>query len=320
MPICFYHPITIVFLDDNQSFLDSLKMSLVSQGGDQFKFFTSQNAVINYINDHQENLTTSILNIIDKNEVDLINDHVVGFDISSIYQIACNKARFSVVGVAVIDYEMPGENGLIVCQKLNRIAVRKLLLTAMDDQATVIQAFNDEVVDKYLRKQSSTLPEQIMHSIEFLKQRYFAKLSHTLVECLGGRLVSLWQNLKYQALFNEIKNQANAIEYYLLDSFGSYLFLDAQANPYWLVIRSAAELAEQAQLLSSMDADPSMVQLIAEQKQLLFFLSAEEQRRPITQWKNFIFDALPLDGEYFYAVIRGKTDNIIEWNKIIPYA
>jgi CheY-like chemotaxis protein len=319
-PICFYHPITIVFLDDSPSFLDSLKMELQPQGGDQFEFFTNQNTAINYIKAHQENLTDSILNIIDKNEMDLTSDHVVGFDISNIYKIARKKSRFSVVGVAVIDYEMPDQNGLIVCQKLNQVAVRKLLLTAMDDQATVIEAFNDGVVDKYLRKQSTTLPEQIMHSLEFLKQRYFAKLSHTLVECLGERLVSLWQNLKYQALFNEIKNQANAIEYYLLDSSGSYLFLDAQANPYWLVIRSAAELAEQAQLLNSMDVDASVVQLVAEQKQLLFFLSAEEQRRPIAQWNNFIFDAMPLDGEYFYALIRGKTQNTIEWDKIIPYA
>lgn len=319
-PICFYHPITIVFLDDSLSFLDSLKMDLLPHGGDRFQFFTNQTAAIEHIKAHQENLTGSILKIIDQNEVDLSSEHVVGFDLSNIHKIAYNKARFAVAGVTVIDYEMPEENGLVVCQKLSQIPVRKLLLTAIDDQAAVIQAFNEGVVDKYLRKQSTTLPEQIMHSLEFLKQRYFATLSHTLVECLGERLVSLWQNLKYQALFNDIKKQANAIEYYLLDSSGSYLFLDAHAAPYWLVIRSAAELAEQAQLLNSMDADASVVQLVSEQKQLLFFLSSEEQRRPIAQWNNFIFDAMPLDGEYFYALIRGKTENIIEWNDIIPYA
>ena len=213
-PICFYHPITIVFLDDSPSFLDSLKMDLFPHGGDRFQFFTNQTAAIEHIKAHQENLTGSILNIIDKNEVDLSSDHVVGFDISNIYKMARNKARFSVVGVTVVDYEMPEESGLIVCQKLNKIAVRKLLLTAIDDQAAVIQAFNEGVVDKYLRKQSTTLPEQIMHSLEFLKQRYFATLSHTLVECLGERLVSLWQNLKYQALFNNIKKRKYSAKFF----------------------------------------------------------------------------------------------------------
>jgi len=73
-PICFYHSITIVFLDDNASFLDAIQLDMSPQGGDRFRFFTNEHEAVETILSHQENLTGSVLNILDKNEIDLASD------------------------------------------------------------------------------------------------------------------------------------------------------------------------------------------------------------------------------------------------------
>ena len=157
-----------------------------------------------------------------------------------------------------------------------------------------------------------------MLAVNELTQRYFREISRTIINGYHGA-VSLFDNELYQQLFNQVLLKTQAVEYYIVDNSGSFLFLDKDANPTWLIIRHITELKEQLDFLQGYDVPDQIISSIAKKEKMLFLLSEEEYRKPIDEWITYMFESKKLDNNYYYSVIEDRLTDSVKWSKVVSY-
>ena len=315
---CFYHPVTILLVDDSKAFLDSLILELDIK--DNLRAVTDVSTALKILSSTRKiHLHDAILKDCDNTDTDSINSKRVFLDVEAIRKSVYDKTRFDEIAIAIIDYQMPKMNGLEFARRIKDSSVRKIMLTAAADEKVAISAFNEGVIDQFLSKSHHQLKSELTQTIATLKNHYFSQLSNTLLENLGSRLRSLFKNPQFKCIFDESFKKANAVEYYLLDSSGSFLLLDAYGNPYWLLIKYDTDIKDQLELIEGIEVPASMVSAIKEHDKLLFMASEADYKMPATQWESFLFDAHKLQEGIYYSVQSGHINSsVLDWNQVTP--
>jgi CheY-like chemotaxis protein len=317
-PVPFYHPTKVIFLDDNRAFLDALKLEFFDQIN--MKTFTDSDEALMFIENNNHYDYHSIFKLVSDVNVDTTTDRVIGFDINQILNCIYDKKRFDYVSILVIDYDMPGANGVEVCQKIKEKKVFKVMLTAEADKDTAIRAFNSGLIDRFIGKSSKDLYSDVALAASELNHQHFIDLSKSI---MGGNYSSinmLFKNTLYQQLFSEVLKKSKAIEYYLVDNSGSMLFLDEDANPTWLLIQNSKKLTEQLDLIKGYDVPEKTINLIENKEKILFLFSENEYKENISEWVNYMFDAKNMDDNYNYSIVKGNVTNSIDWNRVVSYS
>lgn len=315
--ICFYYPIKVIFLDDNKEFLDALVLGL----DNKINMYTDTNPlnVIKMIDNQKEFSIQEVTNLPKNLNLDLAGDCLIGFDISKLTNILYDPTRFDNIALIVIDHEMPEMNGIEFCNKLKEDKILKVMLTAAADKDTAINAFNNGLINKFLLKTSKDLYSELSRVIKDLTFQYFKILSNNIIDS-SASLSKIFKNHIYQKLFNKTLEESNAIEYYLVDSSGSILFLDDLGKPTWLVIKSNDEINEQIDLLNGYEISEIALNALKNKEKLLFLFSESDYKRPIQEWENFFLNSEKLDDEYSFAITKNKLTTAIEWNKIVSFS
>ncbi len=312
-PTCFYHPVKVVFLDDNRAFLDALDLEFSTQIN--MLTLTNPDLTMQKINCHSNSNTPPIFKLMNDVNLDSINNRVINFDVSSLLNLIYDKTRFDNVAGLVVDYEMPDINGIEFCQKLKKRKIFKIMLTAEVDKDTAIKAFNHGLIDRFLLKTSEDLYPEITQAVQELTHRHFRELSPN-----GYYNSILFENELYQQLFSKVASQAQAVEYYVVDSSGSVLFLDKDANPTWLIIRNLEELTEQTDLLQGYDLPEKLMASVVKKEKILFLLTEKDYKKPISQWVDYLFDSKKMDDNYYYSIIQDRLTDSIDWDKVASYS
>lgn len=315
---CVSHPITVLFLDDNQGFLDSLELELGTQG--RLITLTDPQKAKEILRENKEDLLKEVAKSLSDVETDAIHERHVDFDVSSIKNILYDKNRFNYIAVLVVDYQMPTMTGIDFCRSIQDEAdIYKIMLTAEAGKDTAIEAFNEGVIDRFLLKQDENLYDQIIDAVDVLKVKYFQNLTKPLINNLGVSLIDTINNQDFINLFNETLMVSNAVEFYLLDTSGSYLFLDKDGEPTWLIIRNEEDLNNHYDILKGLNASEEITTSIELRKKLLFMLSEEEYQKPINEWGDSLYEAKKLNDTHWYSVVKGKLKEAIDWNRIVCY-
>ena len=77
---------------------------------------------------------------------------------------------------------------------------------------------------------------------------------------------------------------------YLLDKFGSFLFLDSIGYPTWLILRTHKEIRDFATIAKEENDDLSA--LLQSGNKILFQLTLDDMKTPVSGWSNYLFDAI----------------------------
>ena len=317
-PACFYHPIKVIFLDDNRSFLDALDLEF----GEKFNILTliSSDQAYNLIDDDNQDIIQSIFKLMKDVNLDTANDRMISFDISKILNQIYDKARFEYIPLLVVDYQMPAINGIEFCKKLKDRKIFKIMLTAEADKDIAIKAFNNKLIDKFILKTSENLYSEITLAICDLTYRYFKELTKNITHAYDNSINDLFENELYQQLFTNTLTQAQAVEYYLVDNSGSVLFLDKNAKPTWLIIRHIKELSDQLDLMQGYELPEQIMAAVAQREKILFLLSEKEYKKPTNEWVNYLFDAQKLDSDYYYSITQDHITDSIDWGQVASYS
>ena len=314
---CFFHPITVLFLDDSKNFLATLELELTHQGN--MVTCTDPSEAVKLIDGSHSNINEEILRSLDKSEVDTATDHLIDLDVKKIHHLIYSPDRFKRIAILVVDYQMPEMNGLEFCQSIRNKQLCKVMLTAEADQSTAINAFNEGLINKFFLKKDEDLYQKLTDAIEQLKKSYFHQLSQVVLENLGKDFKGLLSNTQFQELFCKVQKDSHSVEYYLIDLHGSFLFLDKNANPTWLIIRSEKDLDEQISIAEGLGASSEVLEALKSRKKLLFMFSENDYKRPIDQWSSLLIDANKFNGTHYYSVFGGKLTDQIDWEKVKSY-
>lgn len=310
-PIPFFHPTTVYFIDDSDEFLKSISdifianttIRLQSEPEKALEELSSLEPCKLF---EQTQLTAS--EALDT-DLDPSVNLVFDYDISEIIKELYNSSRFQQVSVIIIDQYMPNITGIDLCSKLRNHPAKKILLTGQSDSAPAIAAFNEGLIDKFIFKHESNFTSKLSSMIHELQLDYFSDRCRFILESI--KKAPVLNTKEYKAIFNRIAS--NSVEYYMLDTSGSFLFIESDGKPTFLFIKTKDELDNLCVMAEESGIGQDIVNEIKSRNKLPYF-SVESN---VLDWGNHLFTALPLNlNGVYYALSREKERFKLDWNKI----
>jgi len=228
------HPTTIIALDDDRFFLDSVVGEIPTFN--VIKKFTDYKEALKVIEQSVEGKNTfqdkyvKSLNDSKVNEIELLIKY------STIYKEYDAVEKYNNVATLIVDYNMPEINGLEFAKLIKaRTNIFIVLLTGEANEQTVIDAFNNGVIDAYISKVDAHLLEKLNDVIKKSEESFFGKLSSFLSQAIlmdshSKQSSCYLGNLQYIKFFLKYVEENNIKEFYLIDRLGSYLLKDKDNN------------------------------------------------------------------------------------------
>lgn len=315
--MCCYYPTTTVAIDDDTDFLGILTQHL---GITDCLPYSSPITAINTLNPQQpfKRIQSRILKAITPSENgEFPEDQTIHFNLRNLHEEIYNKDRFKDVSVIIVDYHMGDVSGIDVCEALSHHPARKILLTGVADKETIaLEAFNKGIIHRFINKSDANFPTKLKQAISVLKEAYFRDLTSSLFP----QSMNLNIHPSFVNYSRNLYDQYEAIEYYLIDSIGSTLMLDANGNAAWLLIKHKSDMMSLEELARIQEAPNYLIQSITNTSLIPFFFSDNDYQTQASEWEKICYPAQVLPGvkDYYYATWKGQQ-NHIEQNKIFPY-
>lgn len=300
------HPITIFSVDDNQKFFNIIRLGVSSLPMICEFSDNSQNS-LHYLKDTY--VPNSFIHLCVSEQEDQSSDkRNLEIDIRAIRKQVFNSKRFSEIGIVILDYAMPGLNGGEIATQLKQKPFKIILLTGEADSQTAIELFNDSVIHSYIRKDDPQFKILLDTTIRKLQQDYFQELSQIVINSLEQYpdFPHFWyKDPVFKKLFDQIYLENKLIEFYLLDEYGSYLFLDTNGNPSWLGVTTEEMMETYEEYAEGHQAPSSVIDAIKSRKMMPFFFSDDDLQIGPPDWEKYLHPAKVLQGKetYYYSYI-----------------
>lgn len=278
-------PTTTIFLDDNHDFLLNFVLQLDENVA--YRLFESPIATLEYINEK-----TSPTRI----------PHVEGY---RFYQHMYNPERFAEISILVVDYAMPGMDGLTLCRRIEKHPIKKILLTGKADEKLALSALDEGLINRYVDKSHPSASQQIIKAIHELQQEYFQSVTSLLNKSGAYTPPPCLTNTRFAELFNELCHSNNIIEYYLIDASGSFILIDEAQKPIFLLVKSQDEMHALAKKAANLGLNTTIVEELKAGKKIPCAINFDQ-----SEWTNHlvIANSLPInDQNYYYALSSSLT-------------
>lgn len=297
----YFHPTTIVFADDNTSFLESISLSLPAHL--TFKAFSRAAPAEAYLNSLTElpDLPSRCI----RQTLNAQAQPVLTFDLDEVEREISNPARFERVSVVVIDFSMPDRDGIEMARALKHLPVKKLLLTGVADEKVAVAAFNEGIIDRFVRKNEGESLGDSTPEIEALTVSYFEQYVDRLVAGVNAMSPGFLNSEPVAARVNALLQDKGAVEHYLVNDPPGLLMLDMNGRPTRIAIASRSAREQQLAYAKQHSAPKTLQKQLREGRALGFFAEPVEsyfgERYP---WRDNIVAAEPIaDGDWSIAVI-----------------
>lgn len=322
IPIYSY-PTTILFLDDNINYLKHLSLHL-PRNCFSFRLYNNPAKALDYIltNHHTTNDPRDYWRSADPVHLD---SYVVEIDIPSLYHKCYNPDRFQALSTIVIDYDMPGINGIDFLKKIQFPGIQKILLTGEADAHVANEAFNKGLINQYLRKQDPNLEVLLADALLKSQTSYFNHLSFAVIDALShrGNYHCALLEKEFEKFFYKTLTSYNILEYYLLDTVGSYLMITSTNEI--IILHTQNEDQAESYYLDIKDLDPEYFtdeekSSIKNTDKILCCRSFDKQQNPgPLLWKPYYRDAQKIQGsnKFYCSIEKCPTD--LNFKKIFPF-
>src|SRR6185369_1896272 len=159
----FHRPGTVVFLDDDPDYLEMLALVLPRHW--HIKLFLRPVECINYLQQEPPFWEADAWNqqqLIDHwREGKRLIPQILGY--WSQY-----TERYALTRVCVVDYSMPGMDGLQALGELVDWPGSRVLLTGQADEQVAVRAFNRGLIDQFIAKQTPDISRRLIEAVEHL--------------------------------------------------------------------------------------------------------------------------------------------------------
>ena len=233
-------------------------------------------------------------------------------------------SQYSEISVLIIDYAMPGINGLELCHQLRDTSIKIIMLTGEASKDLAVEAFNEGSIDKFILKNTADLMGMLVQTIHELQRSYFLNLSEKALHKtanFSSKTLACLDDPIFISFFQQIFNKHQLIEYYLMDDLGSFLMLDAKGNPYWLAVANDEMMETYYDFAKGDKAEETMVQRLKNKEIIPYFYTEDDFDVRPREWQPYLHKASVLDGKerYYYAFIENSSVYTFPSRKILSY-
>ncbi|KTC72583.1 Two component response regulator [Legionella birminghamensis] len=321
IPAC-YFPSTALFIDDSRDFL--LNFVLQLDEGLAYRIFDSPFDALDFLEKKRcqlETLNHRCTTEFEEIKASHSTDLGINNSLAAIHAEIYNQKRFTEVSVIVVDYAMPGMNGLEFCRRLANTNIKKILLTGKADEKLAIQAFNEGLIHRYIHKSDPQAAELITKSISDLQQQYFQAMSDNLVRMLNIPVPHCLHDAKFSYFFRQFCKEKGIVEHYLADYSGSFMLLDDDANVSFLITKTLADLEAHFSLARRNGANESVLEELARGLKIPCYWQRNEVIPEWNDWFSCLVPAqrLEADHTYFYSYVSGPLLFDVDQDKLQSY-
>ncbi|KAB2836909.1 MAG: response regulator [Caedimonadaceae bacterium] len=299
--LSYFTPTEVVLLDDDIIFLESTELHLTALNV-ILKAFNNPLEAIDHIEKHNTVLTPK--------------------DLDKIHLQIYSSNRFKQISTIIVDYDMPGMNGLEVCRQIRSPHIQKIMLTGAATHKIAVDAFNEGLIDQFIQKDDLDALTKLEASIAKAQERYFELKSHDFINQLYIEYpeTEVLKDPIFVDFFLNFVQEKQVSEYYLLDTMGSFLFLSDSGNPSALFVFNEEMLETQEDMIPESGRSTDLAQEVYAKKQAICFYPFKNQEKydPVN-WKNYLQLLKPLesDSTLFYAYVSDLTN--LDQSKIISF-
>jgi CheY-like chemotaxis protein len=232
-----------------------------------------------------------------------IHKNYHGVRLAALINLIQDSSRFDEISVIIVDYSMPGMNGIEFCRAIEKHPAKKILLTGEADHRIAVDAFNQGLIHRFILKQTqeNLLYEELNSAINELQNVYFSVNSRKILSTLG--LEGLFSNSYLVDFINKLCVEKKYIEFYLLNSRGALLFLDEEGRSQVFICETLKNLNSYALIARDNEASNLVIRSLEYCTHLPYLLSAENEDLPFDKWENYLLPATHLLGtDLFYAL------------------
>lgn len=294
-----YHPTTITIIDDDPALLNNLMLSLSAH----FKCRVFSSAIEgkdSLIKDHKKLHQNKYLKI----SCEDLTAVTVDLKISDIYKEIYNDGRFSPSVVAILDYDMPDMNGLALAKELkDKIPnIKIIMFTGEATHETAISGFNKNEINRFIQKNTPNYEEKLISYIYQLTLDFFVQSFAGVLDYVKNRKGHPLQDSDFIAIFNQIAEQNNIVEYYLLDDSGSFLMLDEEGKPTWLTVRTEADMQTYHELAEGDNASRDILEALNKKEKIVVFSTENTSIPSFEKWH--FYPAQIINKNLYYCILR----------------
>ena len=302
----FYFPTTVTFVDDSATFLSNLCLQLDPQLA--FRLFSSPAEALRFVNEgprpgpSDEPLFAPFRDRTDED----VTQQVIALSVNTVRNQIHNDQRFRATSVVVVDYDMPGMNGLEFCRRMTDPAVRKIMLTGKADEHIAVQSFNEGIIDRFIRKQDAAAIPALNRAVRDMQNAYFDNVCRSILDTLA---LSEYAFLRDEALAVQVADLSASlgiVEHYISYCPGGLLMLDSKGSAYLLIVHTAQTLRGLREIAVEQGAPAGFLKTIDSRRSLPYFWQTEgDYPAQCTAWQDYMYPATQFSGrqDYVYAVI-----------------
>jgi len=199
--------------------------------------------------------------------------------------------------------------GIELCRALRHLKTKKILLTGDANHKQAVAAFNEGLIDCFIRKDESDLVASLQDHIARLRVKYFNDISIALLNHLQADYLLPQSDPDFIKFFNNWCASNTIKEYYIIDKNGNYLVKNTKNQQFYFVIHTDRTLKIFTDLHSEDDAVLPLVQSVKERSCIPFFGYAKEAwNYDPADWPQYFYQATGFAGREtcYWAVIDCK--------------
>jgi CheY-like chemotaxis protein len=314
----FRHPTSVVIVDDSPDFLTNIGLQLDPQLA--LRRFVSPYDGLVAVNGATAATDPAGRFFSPYKQRDDLNagEHVISLGLDTIHQEVLNPNRFQRVSVAVVDYAMPEIDGLEFCASIKDPKVGKILLTGKADERIAVKAFNDGLINRFIRKQDPDAIGQLASAISELQREYFARLERMISEALAVGAYSFLRDPAFVSIMEGMQQEKQIVEHYLVSKPQGLLMLDASGNAWRLVVMDQEGLRSQTEIAKDLDAPDELIHQLTSGRVVPYFWRSGGEYSPLDpDWQANLYPA-EVCGELRYTLVSCPPG--INLDGMIPYA
>lgn len=322
---CCYFPTTVIFVDDNRKFHNNIKLSMDRKTA-VYKFYNNPNEALQFLTGLPK--YASFLDKCLSRPEERHRDHrSIDVNVGVIHLEIYNPGRFDQVSVLVVDYAMPGMNGLEISRQLKNSPIKIILLTGEASEKLALEAFNKGEIHRFIRKDDANFNQILNEAISDLQNEFFKDQSEVIISSLTknpGHPSCCLDDPVFIEFFDKFCKKYQFTEYFLSEATGSFLFLDANGKPSWLIVKDEDEMegAVSEAELSDAEVPPDVLVALKSKEKLLHRYSHADYFKLPVEWMSLMHPAKKLEGRntYYYAYIDDPKAYPIDSSRVLSYA
>lgn len=302
----YYYRTTLLTLDDDTLFSSTISALLAKDF--QIKTFQAPSQILQHLANYQRPTASKhlIRDCSEHDHYDTAQHTLVDLDITALHAHTSHPAKHEEISIIISDYDMPEMCGVDVFKQLAHIPAKKILLTGAADQQIAIDAFNANIIDRYIRKDSPSIAQDIKKHVEMLTAAYFMDQSKPLLNHLEAQRPSPLTDHHFADFFRRWCQENRISQYTLIDKNGSFCVIDQAQKEHYFVLHTDASLNAFVELNDDEDEAAHHLARITDRSVVPFFgVGINSWDVEPHHWHKHLHTAQELQGreKYYWSVV-----------------